>query len=1015
MIPTEHEPLRSKILLEAAITSERPRARRGGLIGAAMMNDADLDTGRLLMTAAIPHLRRAFASRDCLAAGDRCLEMIGKDNGRNPETVGSADGNSDRLKGFREILYQSLAVRDSRNVQIRWPRRDAPINRRPKGTCPGSFSRGGVLEVDRHVFWQLPVPTVSQFDHPPQNSSKNIQNIPKNLSSYINDCCPGMIIEDYPPIITVDDRRWSRRKPLDQGEYSPDYKVYRRPRENLEEDYLTLNSPTQKTKDYPDNRPESWNYSFFRIFDESSSQEDVFENVAQPVMESALDGYNGTIFAYGQTASGKTYSIIGHRGVRGIIPRCLQYLFDVIQKRPENVYTVEVAFLEIYNENGYDLLDRRQREFAVTRLEDLPRVTIQEDENGQLHLKNLTFHGVGCLEDAFELLLVGDNNRVTTETPMNPQSSRSHCIFTIILSMKEFGADRYKRVKVHLVDLAGSERVYKCSITGTILTEAKHINLSLHYLEQVIVCLGQETAGHIPYRNSYLTSILRDSLGGNCMTTMLATLSLASSNMEETISTCRFAQRVALIKNDVRLVLETSIQSENALLKLENERLKQHIRTLTGQTESQELSAEIKWKLDSQIRNFLESNTKICWDYSPKSIDYCFDNFKRTVQLCRDPNSCLKKMEYYKDMVLQRDKEISLLIDLLKKERGKQQCNLKEGLTGDGESNTKLTDKSRTRNGDSEGIKLCTESIGEPCLEMIQPTSNRCLLTTVLENRTKNAENTLTNVNTSSTIANVLGDKIISTSNHILPKKHKKKLKDSKSVLLNHIENNLQSINIDESRTNCNKNDVNNGVNAATNNIAKIVSRKNSLEQISMIRKISTENLKPELLNCNVVNLTMPNSTEDKDKSIGQEENQQSLRKSEKKQIRHGDIKPATKRNIRSRHNSQTELTINEECNTNRKTASQNIITEDINEQDHSISFYQKTLKSSVCSFTAEWPEKSNIISGRRRVEKEGFDAKTEYNGNNDSFEDSLPLTGDPEIDEEIIAFYKAKRSGGIY
>ncbi|XP_015439492.1 PREDICTED: kinesin-like protein KIF6 [Dufourea novaeangliae] len=915
---------------------------------------------------------------------------------------------------------------------------------------------------------------------------------------------------------------YARLRPEQNRKNIFDYKVYRRPRENLEEDYLTLNSPTQKTKDYPDNRPESWNYSFFRIFDESSSQEDVFENVAQPVMESALDGYNGTIFAYGQTASGKTYSIIGHRGVRGIIPRCLQYLFDVIQKRPENVYTVEVAFLEIYNENGYDLLDRRQREFAVTRLEDLPRVTIQEDENGQLHLKNLTFHGVGCLEDAFELLLVGDNNRVTTETPMNPQSSRSHCIFTIILSMKEFGADRYKRVKVHLVDLAGSERVYKCSITGTILTEAKHINLSLHYLEQVIVCLGQETAGHIPYRNSYLTSILRDSLGGNCMTTMLATLSLASSNMEETISTCRFAQRVALIKNDVRLVLETSIQSENALLKLENERLKQHIRTLTGQT-SQELSAEIKWKLDSQIRNFLESNTKICWDYSPKSIDYCFDNFKRTVQLCRDPNSCLKKMEYYKDMVLQRDKEISLLIDLLKKERGKQQCNLKEGscdesrLTGDGESNTKLTDKSRTRNGDSEGIKLCTESIGEPCLEMIQPTSNRCLLTTVLENRTKNAENTLTNVNTSSTIANVLGDKIISTSNHILPKKHKKKLKDSKSVLLNHIENNLQSINIDESRTNCNKNDVNNGVNAATNNIAKIVSRKNSLEQISMIRKISTENLKPELLNCNVVNLTMPNSTEDKDKSIGQEENQQSLRKSEKKQIRHGDIKPATKRNIRSRHNSQTELTINEECNTNRKTASQNIITEDINEQDHSISFYQKTLyfnvprteiqsdnlgikkefetpivdnnnmdlaissrssssyshlqngkrhvddvmsqrhvepieinnicnekedirvqstrsniflanseiesnrskrsgrKSSVCSFTAEWPEKSNIISGRRRVEKEGFDAKTEYNGNNDSFEDSLPLTGDPEIDEEIIAFYKAKRSGGIY
>ncbi|KAK1123093.1 hypothetical protein K0M31_008726 [Melipona bicolor] len=282
---------------------------------------------------------------------------------------------------------------------------------------------------------------------------------------------------------------------------------------------------------------------------------------------------------------------------RGIIPRTLQFLFDAIQKRPENVYSIEVAYLEIYNEIGYDLLDRRQqRDFAVTRLENLPvrgecwkfslrfrRISIREDEVGRLHLKNLTFYCVKNLEDAFELLLLGDNNRVIADTPMNLQSSRSHCIFTIIVSAKQFGAEQYKRAKVHLVDLAGSERVYKCSITGTILTEAKHINLSLHYLEQVIVSLGQESVGHIPYRNSLLTSILRDSLGGNCQTVMLATISVHFSNLEETVSTCRFAQRVALIKNYLKLNFETDVQSENALLKAENERLKQQIKVLTRQ------------------------------------------------------------------------------------------------------------------------------------------------------------------------------------------------------------------------------------------------------------------------------------------------------------------------------------------------------------------------------------------------------------------------------------------------
>ncbi|XP_076621666.1 kinesin-like protein KIF6 [Colletes latitarsis] len=808
---------------------------------------------------------------------------------------------------------------------------------------------------------------------------------------------------------------YARLMPEKNRRDAVDYKVYHRPKGNVEEDVLLVLAPTQKSKDYPDNRAESWNFSFFRIFEELATQGDVFDNVARPVVESALDGYNGTIFAYGQTASGKTYSIIGNQRnheERGIVPRSLQYLFDVIQKRPENVYTVEVAFMEIYNENGYDLLDRRQREFAVTRLEDLPRVTIQEDENGKLHLKNLTFHSVGSLEDAFELLLIGEHYRVTTETPMNPHSSRSHCIFTIVVSKKEFGADHYTRAKVHLVDLAGSERVYKSSISGTTLTEAKYINLSLHYLEQVIVCLGQESVGHIPYRNSCLTSILRDSLGGNCMTTMLATVSVVCANLEETVSTCKFAQRVALIRNDVKLVVETSIQSENALLRLENERLRQEIRAMTGQMNSQELTADDKRTLDSRIRAFLESNAKICWDYNPKRVEYCFESFKRTFELSRDPKSCLKKLEYYKDMVVQRDKEISLLIDLLKKEKEKKQHGRKQV------GSVVNVENSLTPN-------VQTSESGEPsALLSIEAMENRNQLDASVSRINEN----IMEDNTVPTVVNMLDETKISTLNRVRPKKSKRKSKHSKTQKQN--------------KSNCDEIDTN-----------------NSFEQFSTNRS-------SELLPCNVVNLSLCDLIENK--VTDKEENQQSFRKPERKQSKCGEIQALTKKNS-IRHKIQTDVKINAENDNSlsirtkipfeetddtfyqrllsfnvpdnpTRSSSKELFRNERFKTDFEVQNYdsainnssRSNLESKNSSFRElesnriektgrrmsvddlECSEKSCIVSGGTDVTKEGSKRK-DYDRKNEYFEKSLPLTGDPEIDEEIIAFYKAKRSGGIY
>ncbi|CAF1278776.1 unnamed protein product, partial [Didymodactylos carnosus] len=199
---------------------------------------------------------------------------------------------------------------------------------------------------------------------------------------------------------------------------------------------------------------------------------------------SVISGYNGTIFAYGQTGSGKTFTVTGgpeRFADRGIIPRCLSYIFQEFGKQTDQSHTVHVSYLEIYNENGYDLLDPKHE---ASRLEDLPKVLLMEDEDQNMHLKNLSIHPAQNEEEALNLLFLGDTNRMIAETPMNQASTRSHCIFTIHVTSKEIGSASIRKAKLHLVDLAGSERVSKSNPNGLLLTEAKYINLSLHYLEQ---------------------------------------------------------------------------------------------------------------------------------------------------------------------------------------------------------------------------------------------------------------------------------------------------------------------------------------------------------------------------------------------------------------------------------------------------------------------------------------------------------------------------------------------------
>ncbi|CAM4551131.1 unnamed protein product [Caretta caretta] len=394
---------------------------------------------------------------------------------------------------------------------------------------------------------------------------------------------------------------------------------------------LEIIVPRDLADGFVNNKRESYKFKFQKIFDQEAKQDAVFESIAKPVAECALAGYNGTIFAYGQTGSGKTFTITGgaeRYSDRGIIPRTLSYIFQQLEKDSSKVYTTHVSYLEIYNECGYDLLNPRHE---ASRLEDLPKVTIMEDPDQNIHLKNLSLQQATNEEEALNLLFLGDTNRMIAETPMNQASTRSHCIFTIHISSKEPGSTTIRRSKLHLVDLAGSERVAKTGVGGQLLTEAKYINLSLHYLEQVIIALAEKHRSHIPYRNSMMTSVLRDSLGGNCMTTMIATLSLDKRNIDESISTCRFAQRVALIKNEA--VLNEEIDPRLMIIQLKKviQELKDELAMVTGEQRTEELTQEELLQLNEIIKTFLEDpdpESMLDVGADMRKIKHCFNYIK---------------------------------------------------------------------------------------------------------------------------------------------------------------------------------------------------------------------------------------------------------------------------------------------------------------------------------------------------------------------------------------------------
>ncbi|XP_066559500.1 kinesin-like protein KIF6 isoform X2 [Amia ocellicauda] len=491
--------------------------------------------------------------------------------------------------------------------------------------------------------------------------------------------------------------------------------------------------PRDLADGFVNNKKENYRFRFQKVFDQGAQQDDIFEHIAKPVADSVLAGYNGTIFAYGQTGSGKTFTITGgpeRYSDRGIVPRTLSYLYHNFSMDTSKVYTTHISYLEIYNECGYDLLDPRHE---VTRLEDLPKVTIMEDPDQNIHLKNLSIQKVANEEQALNLLFLGDTNRMIDETPMNIASTRSHCIFTVHVTSREPDSSTVCRSKLHLVDLAGSERVGKTGVGGQLLTEAKYINLSLHYLEQVIIALSEKNRSHIPYRNSMMTSVLRDSLGGNCMTTMIATVSVERRNLDESISTCRFAQRVALIKNEALLNEELDTGLLIVKLKREIQALREELAMVTGEQRADQLTDDEIHKLDEQLQLFLkdpEPDATLDLGADMRKIRHCFQLLKvmvterRSSQGGRDQHPSPpplgdqedldrpmpEELRRLRELLQQRDKEISILVTMLKKEKRRvQDVSAQLAVLSNGE----LLSQSSLR---SSGVELADRSGGSPSL-----------------------------------------------------------------------------------------------------------------------------------------------------------------------------------------------------------------------------------------------------------------------------------------------------------
>ena len=320
-----------------------------------------------------------------------------------------------------------------------------------------------------------------------------------------------------------------------------------------------------KEKDSP--IPGNLIFKYDKVFKSDAQQNEIYENVGKRIVGDVMEGYNGTIFAYGQSGSGKTYTMYGpdifDDIFKGIIPRIVEDIFNYVEKADENIdFQFKLSVLEIYKEVMYDLLAQQSND-----------IKIQENPESGIVIDGLSEVYLSSLNEFFEYVELSQINRKTAETKLNHNSSRSHCILILEVTQSFKKEKLIKKGTLNLVDLAGSEKVSKTGAVGLTLEEAKKINLSLSTLGNVIHSLTHKSE-HIPYRDSKLTRLLKESLGGNYKTSLIVTCSPHSYNLDEVVSSLLFAKRVKTIKNIVKVNIKYSYEELQKMVYLLNAKLK---------------------------------------------------------------------------------------------------------------------------------------------------------------------------------------------------------------------------------------------------------------------------------------------------------------------------------------------------------------------------------------------------------------------------------------------------------
>ncbi|RZC43213.1 Kinesin and/or SCP-1 domain containing protein, partial [Asbolus verrucosus] len=427
-------------------------------------------------------------------------------------------------------------------------------------------------------------------------------------------------------------------------------------------------------------------YNFSHIFGEEVPQRKIYNVVVSPLIENIISGYNCTVFAYGQTGTGKTHTIVGGNNISleadvhndpsaGMIPRAVAHLFSEMNKlHPKTKCTVKISFVEIYNEEVRDLLS----ECAPLRVYDNP------ESKGSVYIRGLREVTVCNPKEVYEILNVGTMNRQTTLTNLNAQSSRAHTLFTLLVETREIAAGGEELIttgKLHLVDLAGSENIERTGATDVRAREAGVINKSLLTLGKVIKALAQKSQ-HIPYRDSKLTRILQDSLGGNTKTCMIATISPDANYWDETVNTLDYANLALSIANYPQVNITR--KRINYLEKLQDEMSKLRQELLAARTgegvyvsvenynimlEDTEKSHRLILELIGQIRQLEECKRKNQQQYEElneffQQTKIYLETISRELELKKDK---IKQNEAILNCKREREKKLSEKANLLLK------------------------------------------------------------------------------------------------------------------------------------------------------------------------------------------------------------------------------------------------------------------------------------------------------------------------------------------------------------